>query len=87
MIDELPNRTLVESEEWKAAVLDSVLDSISTMAARGIVIQEAAAKLKSLGDLETVREKEMVIGLGIEYPDQPLVPRPIICRGSLRGWA
>jgi PAS domain S-box-containing protein len=33
------------------------------------IIQQAAARLKSLGDLETVREKEMVIGLGIDYPD------------------
>jgi hypothetical protein len=33
------------------------------------MIQEAAAKLKSLGELETVKEKEMVIGLGIEYPN------------------
>jgi hypothetical protein len=32
------------------------------------MIQEAAVKLKTLGDLETVKEKEMVIGLGIEYP-------------------
>lgn len=32
------------------------------------MIEEAAVKLKSLGDLETVKEKEMVIGLGIEYP-------------------
>jgi hypothetical protein len=30
--------------------------------------QEAAVKLKTLGDLETVTEKEMAIGLGIEYP-------------------
>ena len=32
------------------------------------VIQQAAAKLKALGDLETVKEREMAIGLGIEYP-------------------
>jgi PAS domain S-box-containing protein len=32
------------------------------------MIQEAAVKLKTLGDLETVQEKEMIIGLGIEYP-------------------
>ena len=32
------------------------------------VIQEAAVKLKTLGDLETVKEKEMAIGLGIDYP-------------------
>lgn len=31
------------------------------------VIQEASMKLKTLGDLETVREKEMVMGLGIDY--------------------
>jgi PAS domain S-box-containing protein len=31
-------------------------------------IQEAAVKLKALGDLETVTEKEMDIGLGIDYP-------------------
>jgi len=32
------------------------------------VIQEAAAKLKTLGDLETVKEREMSIGVGIDYP-------------------
>jgi PAS domain S-box-containing protein len=32
------------------------------------IIQEAAVKLKTLGDLETVTEKEMAIGLGIDYP-------------------
>ena len=31
-------------------------------------IQEAAAKLKTLGELETVTEKEMAIGPGIDYP-------------------
>ena len=31
-------------------------------------IQEAAVKLKALGDLETVTEKEMGLGLGIDYP-------------------
>ena len=35
------------------------------------MIQEAAVKLKTLGDLETVAEKEMAIGLGIEYPSDP----------------
>lgn len=32
------------------------------------MIEEASVKLKSLGDLETVTEKEMAIGLGIDYP-------------------
>ena len=32
------------------------------------MIEEASVKLKSLGDLETVNEKEMAIGLGIDYP-------------------
>ena len=32
------------------------------------IIQEASGKLKTLGDLETVNEKEMAVGLGIEYP-------------------
>lgn len=31
-------------------------------------IQEAAVKLKALGDLETVTEREVAIGLGIDYP-------------------
>jgi PAS domain S-box-containing protein len=31
-------------------------------------IHEAAVKLKALGDLETVTEKEMSLGLGIDYP-------------------
>jgi PAS domain S-box-containing protein len=32
------------------------------------MIEEAAAKLKALGDLETVQEKEMAVGPGIDYP-------------------
>jgi PAS domain S-box-containing protein len=32
------------------------------------MIQEASVKLKALADLETVKEKEMAVGLGIEYP-------------------
>jgi PAS domain S-box-containing protein len=35
------------------------------------VIQETAVKLKTLGNLETVREKEMAVGLGIDYPGAP----------------
>ena len=31
-------------------------------------IDEASVKLKSLGDLETAKEKAMAIGLGIDYP-------------------
>jgi hypothetical protein len=31
-------------------------------------IQEAAVKLTTLADLETVTEKEMALGLGIDYP-------------------
>ena len=31
------------------------------------LIQETATELKVLGDLQTIREKEMVIGRGIEY--------------------
>ncbi len=32
------------------------------------MIEEASMKLRTLGDLETVSEKEMEIGLGIDYP-------------------
>jgi two-component system, sensor histidine kinase and response regulator len=32
------------------------------------MIEEAAAKLKALGDLETVQEKQMAVGPGIDYP-------------------
>jgi hypothetical protein len=32
------------------------------------MIEEASEKLTALGDLETVNEKEMTAGLGIEYP-------------------
>ena len=32
------------------------------------MVQEAGVKLKTLGDLETVNEKEMAIGTGIDYP-------------------
>jgi two-component system cell cycle sensor histidine kinase/response regulator CckA len=33
------------------------------------MIADAAGKLRTLGDLETVTEKEMEIGTGIDYPD------------------
>jgi PAS domain S-box-containing protein len=32
------------------------------------MVQEAGVKLKTLGDLETVTEKEMAVGTGIDYP-------------------
>lgn len=32
------------------------------------IIQEASMKLKTLGDLERVTEKDMVMGPGIDYP-------------------
>ena len=32
------------------------------------MIQEAAVKLTVLGDLDTVIEKQMAVGLGIDYP-------------------
>src|SRR4026209_140222 len=32
------------------------------------MVQEAGVKLQTLGDLETVDEKEMAIGMGIAYP-------------------
>jgi hypothetical protein len=32
------------------------------------MIEEAPVKLKALGDLESVKEKEMVTGVGIDYP-------------------
>ena len=32
------------------------------------MVQEAGVKLKTLGDLEAVNEKEMAIGTGIDYP-------------------
>jgi len=32
------------------------------------MVDEAGAKLKTLGDLDAVNEKEMVIGTGIDYP-------------------
>jgi hypothetical protein len=31
------------------------------------MVQEAGVKLKTLGDLETVNEKEMAVGTGIDY--------------------
>lgn len=42
--------------------------SIETQLLIDQVIQEAAAKLRMLSDLETVREREMAVGLGIDYP-------------------
>jgi PAS domain S-box-containing protein len=35
-------------------------------------IQEAAVKLRTLGDLETVKESEMAVGSGIDYPGSAL---------------
>lgn len=32
------------------------------------LIKDAAGKLQTLGDLQTIKEKEMTIGLGIDYP-------------------
>ena len=32
------------------------------------MVHEAGVKLKTLGDLETVNEKAMAIGIGIDYP-------------------
>ena len=42
--------------------------SEETLALFDQLIQDAATELKLLGDLETIREKEMAIGTGIEYP-------------------
>jgi len=33
-----------------------------------IMVEEAGVKLKTLAQLETVNEKEMAIGTGIDYP-------------------
>ena len=43
------HRTLAQREELKAAVLDSVLDSIITMDARGIVVEFNAAAERTFG--------------------------------------
>jgi len=32
------------------------------------MIEERRSNLNRLGDLETVKEKEMTVGLGIDYP-------------------
>jgi hypothetical protein len=32
------------------------------------IVAETAAKLKAIGDLETVRETPMTVGMGIDYP-------------------
>jgi PAS domain S-box-containing protein len=49
----------LEAEGRQSAEMQALVDR---------VIQEAAVKLKTLGDLETVKEREMSIGLGIDYP-------------------
>jgi len=49
----------VEGEDHLPAELLTLVDQM---------VQEAGVKLKTLGDLETVNEKEMVIGMGIDYP-------------------
>jgi PAS domain S-box-containing protein len=40
------------------------------------LIQENAAELRVLSDLQTVREKEMAVGTGIEYPKHQDAPLP-----------
>jgi len=49
----------VEAESELPAGMPAVVDRI---------IREASMKLKRLGDLDTVKEKDMVMGPGIEYP-------------------
>jgi hypothetical protein len=49
----------LEAEDQLPAEMQTVVERM---------IQEAAAKLKTLADLETVKEKEMAIGPGIDYP-------------------
>ncbi len=49
----------VEGEGHLPAELLSLVD---------IMVEEAGVKLKTLGELETVNEKEMTIGMGIDYP-------------------
>ena len=36
------------------------------------LIHQTSQKLKALGDLESVREKPLAIGVGIEYPETPM---------------
>jgi PAS domain S-box-containing protein len=48
-----------EAEDEMPVALQTLVDEL---------IQEAAMKLKLLGNLDAVKEKEMSIGLGIEYP-------------------
>jgi len=69
IVNNLLNSLLLVHHEAEGQLPDEMLTVVDRM------IQEAAARLKSLGDLETVREKEMVIGLGIEYPES-LIPSP-----------
>jgi hypothetical protein len=40
------------------------------------VIAETAAKLKTIGDLETVAEKPMVMGMGIDYERSLTIGKP-----------
>jgi hypothetical protein len=63
IVNNLLNSLQLAHHEAEGQLPDEMLTRVDGM------IQEAAAKLKSLGDLETVKEKEMVIGLGIEYPE------------------
>jgi PAS domain S-box-containing protein len=49
----------VEGEDHLPAELLTLVDQM---------VQQAGVKLKTLGDLETVNEKEMAIGMGIDYP-------------------
>ena len=64
IVNDLLNSLQLAHHQAEGQLSDEMLALVDRM------IQQAAARLKSLGDLETgPREKEMVIGLGIEYPD------------------
>jgi hypothetical protein len=62
IVNNLINGFLLVRLEGEAQLPAEMLTLVDRM------IEEASLKLKSLGDLETVKEKEMAIGLGIDYP-------------------
>ena len=62
IVNNLLNRSLLVRLEGEGQLPAETLTLLDRM------VDEASVKLKSLGDLETAKEKAMAIGLGIDYP-------------------
>ena len=47
------------------------MGGVDTIGLFDSLIQDTAAELRVLGNLQTIKEKEMAIGTGIDYPHSP----------------